>query len=500
MVGVIAAQSIGEPGTQLTLRTFHVGGVAGGTAVETNVVSKYEGRLEIDELRTVKGKNAAGESIDIVISRQSEFRIVDPKTDIVLYTHNLPYGATLFMADGSEVKKGDLICEWDPYNAVIISEYEGKASYESVIEGITYRDERDEQTGLSEKVVIESKDKTKNPVIKIVDKEGLEVKQYNLPVGAHVVVKDNAKIKAGDILIKIPRAVGKSGGDITGGLPRVAELFEARSPKDAGVLAEASGTVTFGKETKGKQRLIITDTEGKEHEFLIPKDKTILVHDGQVVHKGEVIVDGPADPHDILRLNGIEALARYVVDEVQDVYRLQGVKISDKHIEVIVRQMLKRVKVENNGDTDMLPGSLVDWLDFEDKNKAAIENGGEPAEGSRTLMGITKASLATNSFLSAASFQETTKVLTEAAIKGKIDPLIGMKENVIIGKLIPAGTGMKRYSEISLDTGMPEVKTASEEPEDTEEISVEEEKTETAPEEETIAVEETAEETAPVEE
>ena len=279
VVGVIAAQSIGEPGTQLTLRTFHVGGVAGGTAVETNVVSKYEGRLEIDELRTVKGKNAAGEAIDIVISRQSEFRIVDPKTDIVLYTHNLPYGATLFMADGSEVKKGDLICEWDPYNAVIISEYEGKASYESVIEGITYRDERDEQTGLSEKVVIESKDKTKNPVIKIVDREGLEVKQYNLPVGAHVVVKDNARIKAGDILIKIPRAVGKSGGDITGGLPRVTELFEARNPSNPAIVSEIDGEVAFGKIKRGNREIIITSKQGDVKRYLVPLSRQIIVQE-----------------------------------------------------------------------------------------------------------------------------------------------------------------------------------------------------------------------------
>ena len=286
VVGVIAAQSIGEPGTQLTLRTFHVGGVAGGTAVETNVVSKYEGRLEIDELRTVKGKNAAGEAIDIVISRQSEFRIVDPKTDIVLYTHNLPYGATLFMADGSEVKKGDLICEWDPYNAVIISEYEGKASYESVIEGITYRDERDEQTGLSEKVVIESKDKTKNPVIKIVDREGLEVKQYNLPVGAHVVVKDNARIKAGDILIKIPRAVGKSGGDITGGLPRVTELFEARNPSNPAIVSEIDGEVAFGKIKRGNREIIITSKQGDVKRYLVPLSRQIIVQENDYVKAG----------------------------------------------------------------------------------------------------------------------------------------------------------------------------------------------------------------------
>ena len=489
VVGVIAAQSIGEPGTQLTLRTFHVGGVAGGTAVETNVVSKYEGRLEIDELRTVKGKNAAGEAIDIVISRQSEFRIVDPKTDIVLYTHNLPYGATLFMADGSEVKKGDLICEWDPYNAVIISEYEGKASYESVIEGITYRDERDEQTGLSEKVVIESKDKTKNPVIKIVDREGLEVKQYNLPVGAHVVVKDNARIKAGDILIKIPRAVGKSGGDITGGLPRVTELFEARNPSNPAIVSEIDGEVAFGKIKRGNREIIITSKQGDVKRYLVPLSRQIIVQENDYVKAGSPLSDGAITPSDILNILGPTKVQEYIVNEVQEVYRMQGVKINDKHFEVIVRQMMSKVQIEDPGDTRFFEDQIVDKWEFMDVNdelydKVVVTDAGDstavqpgqiismrklrdensslkrrdlnlvkvrdivPATSTQILQGITRAALQTSSFISAASFQETTKVLNEAAIQGKVDPLENLKENVICGHLIPGGTGMREYDNL----------------------------------------------------
>ena len=489
VVGVIAAQSIGEPGTQLTLRTFHVGGVAGGTAVETNVVSKYEGRLEIDELRTVKGKNAAGESIDIVISRQSEFRIVDPKTEIVLYTHNLPYGSTLFMEDGAEVKKGDLICEWDPYNAVIISEYEGRAVYDSVIEGVTYRDERDEQTGLSEKVVIESKDKTKNPVIKIVDKEGLEVKQYNLPVGAHVVVKDNAKIKAGDILIKIPRAVGKSGGDITGGLPRVTELFEARNPSNPAIVSEIDGEVSFGKIKRGNREIVITSKQGDVKRYLVPLSRQIIVQENDYVKAGSPLSDGAITPSDILNILGPTKVQEYIVNEVQEVYRMQGVKINDKHFEVIVRQMMNKVKIEDPGDTRFFEDQIVDKWEFMDVNdelydKVVVTDAGDstllqpgqivslrklrdensslkrrdqrpvqvrdivPATSTQVLQGITRAALQTSSFISAASFQETTKVLNEAAIQAKVDPLENLKENVICGHLIPGGTGLRDYDDL----------------------------------------------------
>ena len=488
-VGIIAAQSIGEPGTQLTLRTFHVGGVAAGTAVETNVVSKYEGRLEIDELRTVKGKNPQGEAVDIVISRQSEFRIVDPKTEIVLYTHNLPYGSMLYMSDGAEVKKGDMICEWDPYNAVIISEHEGKAVYDSVIEGVTYRDERDEQTGLSEKVIIESKDKTKNPVIKVINKEGEEVKSYNLPVSAHVVVKDNAKIKAGDILIKIPRAVGKSGGDITGGLPRVTELFEARNPSNPAIVSEIDGEVTFGKIKRGNREIIITSKEGDVRRYLVPLSRQIIVQENDYVKAGGALSDGAITPSDILNILGLTKVQEYIVNEVQEVYRMQGVKINDKHFEVIVRQMMNKVQIEDPGDTRFLEEQIVDKWDFMAVNdelydKVVVTDAGDsetmkpgmmitlrklrdensmlkrkdlkpvevrdviPATSNQVLQGITRAALQTSSFMSAASFQETTKVLNEAAILGKVDPLEKLKENVICGHLIPAGTGLRDYDDI----------------------------------------------------
>ena len=489
VVGVIAAQSIGEPGTQLTLRTFHVGGVAGGTAVETNVVSKYEGRLEIDELRTIKGKHSNGSTVDIVISRQSEFRIVDPKTEIVLYTHSLPYASVLYMADGAEVKKGDLICEWDPYNAVIIAESEGKVVYDSVIEGVTYRDERDEQTGLSEKVVIESKDRTKNPVIRIVNKEGEDVKAYNLPVSAHIMVKDNAKIKAGDILIKIPRAVGKTGGDITGGLPRVTELFEARNPSNPAIVSEIDGEVSFGKIKRGNREIIITSKQGDVMKYLVPLSRQIVVQENDYVKAGMALSDGAITPSDILRILGPTKVQEYIVNEVQEVYRMQGVKINDKHFEVIVRQMMSKVKIEDPGDSRFFEDQIVDKWEFMDVNdelydKVVVVDAGDsqnvqpgqiismrklrdensslkrrdmklvqvrdiiPATSNQVLQGITRAALQTSSFISAASFQETTKVLNEAAIQGKVDPLENLKENVICGHLIPGGTGLREYDNL----------------------------------------------------
>ena len=485
VVGVIAAQSIGEPGTQLTLRTFHVGGVAGGTTVETNVVSKYEGRLEIDELRTVKTKNDKGEEVNVVISRQSEFRIVNPATDITLYTHALPYGATLFMQDGAEVKKGDLICEWDPYNAVIISEYEGKVAFENVIEGVTYRDESDEQTGLREKVVIESKDKNKNPIIKIVDKNGIEQKQYNLPVSAHIVVKENAKIKAGDILIKIPRVVGKA-GDITGGLPRVTELFEARNPSNPAIVSEIDGEVAFGKIKRGNREIVITSKDGEVRKYLVPLSRQILVQENDYVKAGMALSDGAITPSDILRILGPTKVQEYIVNEVQDVYRMQGVKINDKHFEVIVSQMMNKVQIDDPGDTRFFENQIIDKWEFMEVNdelydKVVVTDAGDceevqpgqiitvrrlrdlnsvlkrkdlkavevrdivPATSSQILQGITRAALQTSSFMSAASFQETTKVLNEAAIMAKSDPLANLKENVICGHLIPAGTGMRDY-------------------------------------------------------
>ena len=490
VVGVIAAQSIGEPGTQLTLRTFHVGGVAGGSTIETNVVSKYEGRLEIDELRTVKGKNSQGEAINIVISRQSEFRIVDPHTNITLYTHALPYGATIFMAHGAEVKKGDLICEWDPYNAVVIAEHDGKAAYDSLIEGVTYREERDEQTGLSERVVVESRDrKNITPSIKIVSKDGEELRSYNLPVSAHIAVKDNGRVHVGDILFKIPRVVGKSGGDITGGLPRVTELFEARNPSNPAIVSEIDGEVTFGKIKRGIREIIITSKSGEICKYLVPLSRQIIVQENDFVRAGMALSDGAITPSDILRILGPTKVQEYIVNEVQEVYRMQGVKINDKHFEVIVRQMMNKVQIEDPGDSRFFENQIVDKWEFMDVNdelydKVVVTDAGDSqtvfagqiismrklrdensalkrrdmklvetrpivaATSNQVLQGITRAALQTTSFISAASFQETTKVLNEAAIQAKTDNLVNLKENVICGGRIPGGTGLREYENL----------------------------------------------------
>ena len=488
VVGVIAAQSIGEPGTQLTLRTFHVGGVAGGVATDNSIVSRYEGRIEIDELRVVKSKSDDGKEINMVISRLAELRIVDEHTGIVLYTHNLPYGSMLYMNDGDTVKKGDLICEWDPYNAVIISEYDGKVAFENVIEGVTYRDEFDEQTGFREIVITESRDKTKNPVIKILNKQGEEQKQYNLPVGAHIVVKENASVKAGEILIKIPRAVGKA-GDITGGLPRVTELFEARNPSNPAVVSEIDGEVSFGKIKRGNREIVITSKLGDVKRYLVPLSRQILVQENDYVRAGMPLSDGAVTPSDILAIQGPTKVQEYIVNEVQEVYRMQGVKINDKHFEVIVRQMMNKVQIEDPGDTRFLEEQIVDKWDFMAVNdelydKVVVTDAGDsetmkpgmmitlrklrdensmlkrkdlkpvevrdviPATSNQVLQGITRAALQTSSFMSAASFQETTKVLNEAAILGKVDPLENLKENVICGHLIPAGTGLRDYDNI----------------------------------------------------
>jgi DNA-directed RNA polymerase subunit beta' len=395
--------------------------------------------------------NAKGEQI--VISRSGEVTIADDNGR-ERERHKVPYGATLNVTDGKAVKAGTQLAQWDPLTRPIISEYAGTTRFENVEEGVTVAKQIDEVTGLSTLVVIDAKRRSANvkgvrPQVKLINEAGEEVRIHgtdhavtiSFPVGALIVVRDGQQIAVGDVLARIPQESQKT-RDITGGLPRVAELFEARSPKDAGMLAEVTGTVSFGKDTKGKQRLIISDLEGKEHEFLIPKDKHVLVHDGQVVNKGELIVDGSADPHDILRLLGVESLARYIVDEVQDVYRLQGVKINDKHIEVIVRQMLRRVQIVDAGDTPFIPGEQVERSELLDENDKAIAKGGRPGLYENVLLGITKASLSTDSFISAASFQETTRVLTEAAIMGKRDELRGLKENVIVGRLIPAGSGL----------------------------------------------------------
>jgi DNA-directed RNA polymerase subunit beta' len=448
-VGVIAAQSIGEPGTQLTMRTFHIGGAASRAAVASSVEAKSNGVIGFNAtMRYVT--NSKGELV--VISRSGEIVIHD-EHGRERERHKVPYGATLTVKADQTIKAGTILANWDPLTRPIITEYAGQVKFENVEEGLTVAKQVDEVTGLSTLVVIDPKRrgsaKVVRPQVKLIDASGKEVKipgtdhavTIGFQVGALIQVRDGQDVGPGEVLARIPME-GQKTRDITGGLPRVAELFEARSPKDKGVLAEMTGTVSFGKETKGKVRLQITDPEGKVWEELVPKEKNILVHEGQVVNKGESVVDGPADPQDILRLLGIEELSRYIVDEVQDVYRLQGVKINDKHIEVIVRQMLRRVVVENPGDSTYIAGEQVERSEILNTNEALLKDGKVPATYTNLLLGITKASLSTDSFISAASFQETTRVLTEAAIMGKRDELRGLKENVIVGRLIPAGSGL----------------------------------------------------------
>jgi DNA-directed RNA polymerase subunit beta' len=443
-VGVVAAQSIGEPGTQLTMRTFHIGGAASRAAVASSVEAKSNGTVRFTAtMRYVTN----GKGAQIVISRSGEVLITDDHGR-ERERHKVPYGATLAVQDGMVVKAGLALATWDPLTRPIITEYGGTIKFENVEEGVTVARQVDDVTGLSTLVAIDPKrrgsaSKVLRPQVKLLNEQGQEVKiagtehavTIGFQVGALIMVKDGQQASVGEVLARIPTESQKT-RDITGGLPRVAELFEARSPKDAGMLAEVTGTVAFGKETKGKQRLEITDMDGNKHEFLITKDKQVLVHDGQVVNKGEMIVDGPADPQDILRLLGIEALARYIVDEVQ------GVKINDKHIEVIVRQMLRRVQIVEAGDTDYIVGEQVERSELLEENDRVTAAGKLPATYENVLLGITKASLSTDSFISAASFQETTRVLTEAAIMGKRDGLRGLKENVIVGRLIPGGTGL----------------------------------------------------------
>jgi len=453
-VGVIAAQSIGEPGTQLTMRTFHIGGAASRAAVASQVEAKSNGLVRFSPtMRYVT--NARGEKV--VIARTAEVLVTDDNGR-ERERHKVPYGATMTADDGKPVKAGTLVASWDPHTRPIITEYAGTVKFENVEEGATVAKQIDEITGLSTLVVIDAKrrgtsSKGVRPQVRLLNDAGDEIKiagtdhpvNITFQVGSLITVKDGQQVSVGDVLARIPQEAAKA-RDITGGLPRVAELFEARAPKDAGMLAEVTGTVSFGKDTKGKQRLVITDLDGTQHDFLIPKEKHVTVHDGQVVNKGELIVDGPVDSHDILRLQGVEALARYITDEVQDVYRLQGVRINDKHIEVIVRQMLRRVQVEDAGDTRFIPGEEVERAELLTENERVEAEGKQPATFSYKLLGITKASLSTDSFISAASFQETTRVLTEAAIMGKKDELRGLKENVIVGRLIPAGTGLAYHN------------------------------------------------------
>ncbi|MBK9626900.1 MAG: DNA-directed RNA polymerase subunit beta' [Flavobacteriales bacterium] len=485
-VGVIAAQSIGEPGTQLTLRTFHVGGVAGKITEESEIRAKYDGVLEIDELRTVNKKDRKGEDSEVVISRSTEMRIVDGNTGIVLTTSNIPYGAMMYSKAGKKIKKNDVICIWDPYNAVIISELAGKVEFESIEENATYREEIDEQTGFAEKVIVESRDKRKNPTIKIMDPKGKEeLKSYSLPVGAHIMVEDGKKIDAGDVMVKIPRSSGK-GGDITGGLPRVTELFEARNPSNPAVVSEIDGIVSYGKIKRGNREIIVESRTGEHKYYLVPLSKHILVQENDFIKAGQPLSDGSIAPGDILNIQGPTRVQEYLVDEVQEVYRMQGVKINDKHFEVIVRQMMRKVEIEDPGDTKFLERQSVNKIEFMEENdqvfdKMVITEAGDsdtlkvgqivtmrklrddnsvlkrkdqklaearvaaPATARTMLQGITRASLQTESFISAASFQETTKVLNEAAVSAKEDHLNGLKENVIVGHLIPAGTGARAY-------------------------------------------------------
>jgi DNA-directed RNA polymerase subunit beta' len=481
-VGIIAAQSIGEPGTQLTLRTFHVGGVAGSAAVESTLTAKFDGIVHFDGLRTVNTENNEGNKVQVVIGRTGEVRIMDSKNDRLLITNNIPYGATLAVKDGQKVAKGDVICTWDPFNNVIVAEVNGTVKFENVLEGITFREEADEQTGHREKVVIETKDKTKIPSIVV---QGKENKSYNLPTGSHIIPDDGEEVKAGTVLVKIPRVLGKL-RDITGGLPRVTELFEARNPSNPAIVSEIDGVVTMGAIKRGNREIIIEAKDGVTKKYLVPLTRQILAQDGDFVKAGSPLSDGQISPQDILAIQGPFAVQQYVVNEIQEVYRLQGVKINDKHIEVIVRQMMRKVAIVDPGDTKFLEEDLTDKFEFLEENdyifdkKVVTEPGdssrmragqivslrelreensilrrndkklieyrdAKPATSAPTLLGITKASLGVQSWISAASFQETTKVLSSAAIQGKTDDMLGLKENVITGHLIPAGTGLREF-------------------------------------------------------
>ena len=485
-VGVIAAQSIGEPGTQLTLRTFHVGGVAGNVATESSHTLKYDGIVEIDELRTVTDS----ENQTIVVSRQTELRLRDEQTGVVLTTFNVPYAAKLYVENGKKYEKGTLVCEWDPFNATIVIENDGKVKFEDVVENVTAKTETDDTTGLKETIIIESKDKTRIPTAHIIDKKGNVLHTYNLPVNAHLVPKDGEAVKVGSLLIKIPRTVGKA-GDITGGLPRVTELFEARNSSNPAIVSEIDGEVTFGKIKRGNRELTVTSRLGEEKKYLIPLSKQILVQENDFVRAGTPLSDGAVTPNDILAIKGPTAVQDYIVNEVQDVYRLQGVKINDKHFEIIVRQMMRKVEIQDPGDTRFLERQIVDKNDFMEENdriwgKKVVVDAGDsenlkpgqivtprklhdensmlrrrdkkvvevrdamPATSAQVLQGITRAALGTKSFMSAASFQETNKVLNDAAINGKVDYLEGMKENVIVGHLIPAGTGLREFNKLTV--------------------------------------------------
>jgi DNA-directed RNA polymerase subunit beta' len=481
-VGVIAAQSIGEPGTQLTLRTFHVGGTASNIADQAELVAKNDGIIEIEELRTVERADDDGVVENIVIGRAGEFKISDKSRNVIM-TANIPYGSKFLVSDKDKLKKGDVICKWDPYNAVIISEFKGQVQFNNLVEGVTYREEVDEQTGFTEIVIKENRDKKMIPTISINGKDGTELRSYNLPVDAHIIVKDGDTINSGDVMVKIPRKSGKS-GDITGGLPRVTEMFEARNPSNPAVVSEIDGVASYGKIKRGNREVIIEARTGEIKKYLIPLSRHILVQENDFVKAGQTLSDGAITPKDILSIKGPTAVQEYIVNEIQEVYRLQGVKINDKHFEVIVRQMMRKVQINDPGDTKFLENTAVNKWEFilendkifgkkvvsepgdstllksgqivsvrklRDENSALKRNAAKLVESRDALtataepllQGITKASLHTDSFISAASFQETTKVLNQAAVSGKVDHMLGLKENVIVGHRIPAGTGMR---------------------------------------------------------
>jgi DNA-directed RNA polymerase subunit beta' len=487
-VGVVAAQSIGEPGTQLTLRTFHVGGIAGNISEENKLVTKFAGKAEIEDFKTVLGKDNDGNDVNVVISRTSELKVVDTKTGLVLSTNNIPYGSFVYIKNGQKVKADTLVCQWDPYNGVIISEFAGKVSFENIEQGLTYQVEIDEQTGFQEKVISESRNKKLIPTLHINDLKGNVIRSYNLPVGAHLMIDDGENINIGKVLVKIPRKSAKA-GDITGGLPRVTELFEARNPSNPAIVSAIDGVVSFGKIKRGNREIIVESKNGIIKKYLVKLSNQILVQENDFIKAGMPMSDGSITPNDILNIKGPSAVQQYLVNEVQEVYRLQGVKINDKHFEVVVRQMMRKVRIQDSGDTIFLEDQLAHKSDFIQENdaifgKKVIEDSGEsenlkagqiisarelrdensilkredkklviardasPATATPILQGITRASLQTKSFISAASFQETTKVLNESAVNGRIDNLEGLKENVIVGHRIPAGTGLRKYEDI----------------------------------------------------
>ena len=487
-VGVVAAQSIGEPGTQLTLRTFHVGGIAGNISEENKLVTKFAGKAEIEDFKTVLGKDNDGNDVNVVISRTSELKVVDTKTGLVLSTNNIPYGSFVYIKNGQKVKADTLVCQWDPYNGVIISEFAGKVSFENIEQGLTYQVEIDEQTGFQEKVISESRNKKLIPTLHINDLKGNTIRSYNLPVGAHLMIDDGEDINIGKVLVKIPRKSAKA-GDITGGLPRVTELFEARNPSNPAIVSAIDGVVSFGKIKRGNREIIVESKNGLIKKYLVKLSNQILVQENDFIKAGMPMSDGSITPNDILNIKGPSAVQQYLVNEVQEVYRLQGVKINDKHFEVVVRQMMRKVRIQDSGDTIFLEDQLAHKSDFIQENDSifgmkVIEDSGEsenlkagqiisarelrdensilkredkklvvardasPATATPILQGITRASLQTKSFISAASFQETTKVLNESAVNGRIDNLEGLKENVIVGHRIPAGTGLRKYEDI----------------------------------------------------